>query len=122
MTVLALDVDETTLWQVLLVVVTVVVVGVLALITTLLFIVRSISGSIRQLREVAAEQAAQVGMQPDAQAPGAQVTAPHTSPSDAAGVEGHDDGSPPEAAGVDSTEDRSVHQSEVKGSTGSTDA
>lgn len=73
MTVLALDVDAATLWQVLLVVVAVVVVGVVALITTLLFLVRSISTSIRQLREVAVEQAAQV------QAQGTEVTVPESS-------------------------------------------
>lgn len=75
MNVLALDVDNTTLWQVLLVVVVVVVLGVVALITTLLFIVRSITASIRQLREMAAEQvaAAQTGVTspPSAGEPGA---------------------------------------------------
>ncbi|MGH4013868.1 MAG: hypothetical protein ACRDSL_08040 [Pseudonocardiaceae bacterium] len=58
MTFLALPAEETVFWVLVLGVVVVVVFGVLALIVTLLYFVRSVSGSLAELREVVDEQAA----------------------------------------------------------------
>ncbi|HEU0087546.1 MAG TPA: hypothetical protein VFQ77_07830 [Pseudonocardiaceae bacterium] len=60
MTFLAVSANETTFWLVAGVVGAVLVLGVLALVTTLLYLVRSISLSMRQLQEVTQVQAAQV--------------------------------------------------------------
>lgn len=124
-------VDTSTLWQVLFVVVIVVVVGVLALITTLLFIVRSVSTSVRQLQEVYAEQAARAaGVQLPGAQPGAAGSAvppdPAPAPADATGapVETSAAGGAEDASGqvTADADGRPLHQSDAKGSAGSSDA
>ncbi|MGH3928839.1 MAG: hypothetical protein ACRDTF_02550 [Pseudonocardiaceae bacterium] len=60
MTLLALSVNETTFWVVVGLVVAVLVVGVIALTTTLLRLVGSVNHSMRQLQEVVEVQAGQV--------------------------------------------------------------
>lgn len=77
MSTLALPTSETVFWLIALGLVVVVVLGVFALIVTLLYLVRSVSKSIVQLREVAEAQAAEApGTEPPA-APGQSGTPGH---------------------------------------------
>lgn len=76
MSVLALPSEKTVFWLLALVVTVIVVVGVLALIATLLYMVRSISLSVAQLRELTGAQAAAQVAQARAGQPQAESESP----------------------------------------------
>jgi len=108
MTLLAISANETTFWVVVGLMVAVLVVGVIALTTTLLRLLRSVNLSMRQLQEVVEVQAAQL-----------QASELHAARATEEAAVGGDTTTGPaataESAGESTNGERSVVDSDVKG-------
>lgn len=119
MNTLAMPSSETVFWLIVLGLVVVLVLGVFALIVTLLFMMRSISASIVQLREVAEVQVAQqlAADPPSADPPSAETT-PADSPSAEARTAGTRTAGGETAQGDSASDgDQAAHGSPTDGAT-----